>query len=480
MKFSNLNPARLLGTAALGASLLASGGCDQVAEACGFECPTEGIEQGNADITGLAAIDGFFQSVINFRNVSSGVAGDIQGELDGIRLAVGVTDAELESANGNLGAAISAKLQADFEASIEIQAQPPRCEVDARVTAEASVECQVEAGCDIDPGNVSVECMGQCTVEASVEGGCEAEAQLKCEVSGPTVSCMGECSGACSVEGELAADCSGECTGSCDLDASAGIDCAGACTGTCDGEDVDGAACEGTCTGSCELDASAGIQCNGTCNGSCAVSGMAALDCQGSCNGTCKADPGGATCEANAKASCELNAEASATCTGKCEGEFNPPMADCSAAASCDASAKADAEFNASCSPPSVEIVVTVGADLDVEAQARLDYIVGELRLRVPRLLASLKKGEVVIMAGLELGSDAAAAIEGSLEAIAEGDINVRAAFRLTCSEVGDQFRAVGGVIAASGEELNGSYCAGLSIGASLGGMSTMDASPCS
>jgi hypothetical protein len=456
---------RVLGAAALGGVLLASAGCEEAAKQCGIACPEDsegnayGVVEGNASISGFAPIDGFFQSVVNFNKVATGVAADIQTEVDGIAATVGLDPADLRG-TANVGAMVAAKLKADFNAELTVVAQPPKCEVDAKLTAEVSAQCQAKAGCDIDPGSASVTCEGKCTVEASAEGKCEANADLKCEVTGPKVACQGECSGSCTVTGSAAATCSGTCTGTC------GGMCEGTCSGACMGDTDTGAGCKGMCMGTCTG------SCSAMCNGSCELSGMAALDCKGECSGSCTATAPSGGCTGSAKATCELKAEAKAECTGKCEGEFTPPKADCDAAASCEASAKADAKFTASCTPPRLDIDFKLSAALNADAQARFDFVMADLRVRLPRLYASLKKGNLVTEAGTELVGDGQAAIESTVSALADGEVGVVAAFRIAQCVPGE-LKKVDDVISDAAATLKGSYCAGLSLGTGLG--SSMD-----
>ena len=188
-----------------------SSGCEEVKDVCDLDCPDTGVAEGNASISGFVAIDAFFQSVVNFKGVATGVAADIKAELDGIQTAFGVSAADLK-AQGNLGAAIKAK----FDASFEVDAQPAKCEIDASFSAQANVECQASANCEGTPPSATVECSGSCTVEASAEGKCDAMADVTCEVSGPQLTCMGECSGSCTVDLTVAAKCDGACNGTCD------------------------------------------------------------------------------------------------------------------------------------------------------------------------------------------------------------------------------------------------------------------------
>lgn len=410
----------------LGLGILSTSGCDEAAKQCGLECPAQGVAKGNAGISGYVAIDSFFRSVVNFKTVANGVAGDIKAELDGLQASFGITPAELTSA-GSLGAAISAKIEG--KVTLDIDAQPAKCEIDASVSASASVDCQVAAGCEIDPGMASVSCMGECTVEASASGECSADATLKCSASGPQVKCEGACNGSCTVDLAVAGSCEG------------------ACNGTCNGSTSNGASCEGMCQGKCEL------------------SGNAAASCTGTCNGSCEYTPPSGGCEAGAKVECEFMAKADAKCSGRCDGEFVPPSANCDASASCQASAKAEAKFQARCTPPSVDVKAefTGGAS----AQAEFENAIGDLRIRLPRLFASLKRADLVVDAGKQLGADGAAAIEGTLDAIGEGDLGVVASYRIV-NCVPNELKASASAITESGKKLSAQVTAAAGLTGSL------------
>jgi hypothetical protein len=429
MKRSMNRWTRILSVTALGASLLATASCDEDAldQVCDSRCADEGVEQGNASITGSAAVDSFFRSVINFKGVAVGVTADIQAELDGIQGSFGISNADLKTSNNNLAAAIKAKLDTTFKQKLVVKAQPAKCEVNASIAADVTAKCQVDAKCEVDPGEASFQCEGKCTVDASVEGKCDAEAEVVCEVSAPEFACMGSCEGTCTATLMAAASCSGTCDGTCS------------------------AACEGntaTASGQCKG------QCMGMCTGKCELTGMAAVDCKASCNGKCTYKPGMASCDARAKVSCELKAEAKAECSGKCEGEFEPPKADCDASASCEASAKAEAKFQAKCTPPSIDVKWVSTGTVTADVKAQFDFAMADLKVRLPRLTASLKKAELVFAAGGELGDSGADAVSGSLDALGDADVEASVKFRLlTCAP--RELKASAGVVSEASTELS-------------------------
>jgi hypothetical protein len=440
MKLSTKHLGGILGAAVFavgGVTLFGAQGCgDNPTEGlteCIPSCPTDGVAKGNFAITGDVAIDGFFKSVVNFKNVASGVAADIRAEIKGIQLDFGISDAELKAA-GNIGAALKAKLNA--KATLKVDAQPAKCEVDAQLSVQASAQCEANARCTVDPGKATVQCMGKCTAE--VEAGASCEGNLSCEASGPSIECKGSCEGSCTAQLDVAASCEGTCTGTCE--------------GTCAGDTDNGATCKG--------------QCDGMCKGSCELSGSASASCTGSCNGTCKGEPPMAGC--SGKLSCEAMLTAMAECKGSCEGEFEPPKVDCDASASCEASAKADAKFSAKCTPPSVKIDFSFAANVDAAAKAQLQFGIDNLKLRLPRLLAAIKKANLVVDAGGELTGAGKDAVKGTLEGLADGEISAVAAFRIgQCAP--SQLDASAAAITASGGELQAQISAAASVTKELG-----------
>lgn len=426
----------VLGASVLTIAALSTTSCEEetlknIAEQCGFACPDpgQGVAAGNASITGYAAIDGFFRAAINYEAVAAGVSAELDSELAGIQSLFGITNAEL-AASTTLGAAITAKLQSQYKATLVVKAQPAKCSVDAKIAASATAKCQAEANCQVTPGQASFNCMGTCTVDASVMGTCQADATLRCNVSGPEVTCMGECSGTCTVDLSVAGSCAGNCNG------------------TCNGSASNGAACNGMCQGTCELQ------------------GSAAASCTGKCNGSCEYTPPSGGCMANAKATCDLNAQASASCTGRCEGMFTPPKATCDASASCEASARAEARFQIVCTPPSVEVnLVAQGGGM---AQAQVDFLVAELKARLPRLAAAQARAKEASEAATELTAAGKVAVEGTASAVLEGDIDVITSARIA-NCLPSQLTEANGVVAAANSELKKRTDSATSVGAAIG-----------
>jgi hypothetical protein len=434
---------QVLGVTVLTVGLLSAASCDDGAleKVCpGLACSDEGVAEGNASVTGYFAIDTFFKSVLNFKGVATGVTADINAEMAGIQTDFGISDADLKASGGKLDAAIKAKLTGTFKQKLVIKAQPAKCEINAKFTAEASASCQAKADCDIDPGKASVKCEGTCTVEASAEAKCDVDAEVVCNVSAPDFMCNGSCEGTCTAELTAAASCTGNCVGEC--------------SGTCEGDTDTGAGCNGTCMGMCK--------------GKCQASGMAALDCKGSCNGSCSYKPGMASCDARAKVECELNAEAKAECSGRCEGEFEPPTAKCDASASCEASAKAEAKFQAKCTPPSIDIKWVSTGMVDAKVTAQFDYAMAQLKVRLPRLSAAIKKADLVVEAGKDLGGDGAAAVKGTLKGFTEGKVDFVAAYRIgKCAP--DELSASSKVISDASGDLNGAVSTAKGVASAVG-----------
>jgi hypothetical protein len=386
-------------------------GAAELAEQCGIdvECTGDGIAEGNASISGVASVDAFFQSVINFQARAGMVTSGIDAEIRAIGAAFNI--------EGDVAAGLQTKIDANLEGGLEIVAEPARCQVDAQASVQAAASCEGK----VDPGSVEVQCQGSCEVEASADVSCSAEADLKCTVTAPSVACEGECKGTCSVSGSAAANCSGTCNGACD--------------GTCSLMNGDG-----ECAGSCE----------GTCMGSCDVQLEASASCEGTCRGECTVTNPDAGCEGGIRAECEAQGNAMVMCEGRCSGEVTPP----SASVECQATAKAEASMNVECSPPRIAVHYQFAADVDAEARAEFEAGLRVLEARLPALLASVRKAEFMVGAGADLTSAAEGAVKGALGAI-EADGNFRILFGLRCA-VG-QLDEVGDALSGSTSRLNNS-----------------------
>lgn len=417
MTINNAKLGSVLGVTLLTITALSTTSCEDennpinaVAQQCGLTCPARGVAEGNASITGFAGIDQFFGSVVRFQRVGAEVTGSIDAEIKAIQGAFNITPAELTAAGaGGVNAAIKAKITAAVDAGFSVRYQPARCEIDAKAAFEAKAECEVAAGCNamVTPGSVNVECRGSCEVDASVMARCAANVKTTCTVRAPSFMCTGQCTGQCTVSGQAAASCQGTCNGQC--------------MGTCSVKNTDG-----SCAG----------QCDGTCMGSCTLAAEVTAQCNGSCSGECQYDPGAANCDASAEVRCEAAANASVMCQGSCDGEVVPPMvnASCNAEASCDASVKAEASLDVQCTPPSVDVAYRLKAAANAQLAADVRFGLNTLEARLPSLLASLRKAELVFKAGGSLLSDASGAITTSANTLVNADVDLVVKARVGCA----------------------------------------------
>jgi hypothetical protein len=377
----------------------------------------------------VASVDAFFGSVISFNAKAGNVSAGIEAQLAAIRGDFGI-DAKTE-----LGAGITAAIKANVEGDLTVDAEPAKCEVDAEATIQAQAKCDV----DVKPGMASVKCEGSCQVDASADVSCSADADLQCTVQAPSVECSGECSGSCEVMLDAAAECSGTCTGSC--------------SGNCSAYSDSGAT---QCAG----------QCDGMCMGSCKTELAASAECKGKCSGECKlTNPPKAMCEGAIKAECKAHANAMVECKGHCDGKFEPP----SAKADCQASAKADAKLNVECTPPRVAIKYSLKAGVDADVQAKFVAAVKNLEVRLPALLASIKKASLVAEAGEGLAADASGAVkgavDGAVDAAAEG--NLRVVMGLQCAA--KELPKVGDTLSDASDRLSGDLSDSAKVTGALG-----------
>jgi hypothetical protein len=407
MRFAN----RSLGLTLIAAGLLSAscgddggpglpsvpGPLKEAAEACGIDvdCEAGGLAEGNASISGIASVDAFFQSVLNFQGKADGVSAAINAELAAIRGDFGI------AADADLAAQLRAKIEANVDGGLTIEAEPARCAVDAQATLEAQARCDAE----FDPGSAMVKCEGSCEVEASAMVECSGSAELKCTINPPMGMCEGTCKGTCNAELTAAAACEGTCRGTC--------------SGSCSAYSDSGAT---QCAGKCD----------GMCEGSCEVELAAEAECSGECRGECTFTPPDGNCEGGIRAECEAEAGAMVDCQGRCDGNFEPPMAK----AECQASAKAEAKLNVECTPPRVVIDFELKADVDAEASAQFTAAVRNLEVRLPALLAAVKRAELVADAGAGLTADAGGAVEGAVNAArqAAGEGDLRVYFGIRCA----------------------------------------------
>jgi hypothetical protein len=391
---------------------------------CGLGCPVEGLAEGNASISGLASVDAFFAAVVGFDKAALEVKAGVDAELRALAVSL---ELEAGASAADIRAALAAKFEGAIEGGLKVKYAPPRCTVDAKVAIDASAKCDAE----IDPGMVSVECKGTCTVDASASASCDASAKVMCKGTAPELKCSGTCSGTCKLEGDL--QCNGTCNGGCDGDCTVrGAD------GQCAGE------CVGQCTGSCELKAGAA--------------------CEGECQGSCEYEAPDGGCEAGAEVRCQAAADASASCDGSCDGEVVPPKA----RAECEASVEAEAKLQAQCTPPSLEILWQwkEGFDGEVE-QAQFKAWVEGFRLRYAGLLAASARAKLVLEAGAGLG-DAAVGLVSSVQADFAGDLSLRTSVGIVCAVA--ELESLGSLLQSGTGALSGSVSAVGEISAALAG----------
>lgn len=411
---------------ALGAFLAAVTACpadtDLLPSSC-FGCPTEGVAAGNASISGVASVDSFFAAVISFGKAAVEIRAGVDAELRAIAVSLeldaGASAAEIRTALG-------LKFESAIEGGLKVSYAPPRCTVDAQVAVDAAAKCDAE----FDAGMATVECKGTCTVDASASASCDASATVMCKGTAPELACDGTCTGTCELMGSMTCEgtCSGECLGTCTV---TGAD------GTCAGE------CMGQCLGNCELKAGAA--------------------CEGRCQGSCEYEPAGGSCEAGAEVRCEASAEASARCDGSCDGEVVPPKAK----AECEASVEAEAKLRAECTPPTLEIRWQWQASFsDPQAQAEFKAWVEGFRGRYAGLLTHTARAELVIKAGVGLGSAALGLVEGLSADIESWE--GREAIGIGCA-IGE-LETVAGVIQSGSAALTGSVAAAGEVSAALTG----------
>ena len=400
-----------------------------IAAQCGLECAAEGIAEGNASISGVASIDGFFGAVTNFSGKATLIADGIDGELAAIAASVGMDG----GAGADFSGEFQAKLQAKFglEGDISVAYQEPKCEVSAKATIEATAKCDAS----IEPGSVKAECSGSCEVEASASASCSGDAEMKCTGTAPSLKCEGTCSGECQLD--VAASCEGTCNGTCN----------GNCTvenanGECEGQ------CDGECQGSCELEAGG--------------------SCSGSCKGSCEYTPPSGSCEAGAKVECEASASGKVECEGSCSGEVTPPKA----SAECEASAKADASVNVECTPPSVEVVysLTATGDVQADAQAKAEFEawLSGFKAHIGAIAALQARADAVLAAGMELKGAATGAVKGAVDAKMEGDLSLKESVGLACALT--ELGKVPGVLTEAAGRLEGSVSGVVSLTGAVGG----------
>jgi hypothetical protein len=353
-------------------------GIDDLAKQCKLECPERGIAEGNASISGVTSVDTFFQAVLDYQAKADNVSSSIEAQLTAIR-----GDFALD-ANQDISAALMAKIDANAEGGMRVDAEPARCTIDTDATIRAQAHCDAS----VKPGKVSCGCRGKCHVAASAKVECGAQAQLECTSNAALVSCEGKCQGRCIAQLDAAAACDGICRGSC----------SGKCAAyarNLKGEMECAGECDAQCTGRCESKLAAQAQCNGMCDGECTV---------------VRPD---ASCEGGIRAQCTAMNDAMLDCRGRCEGEIEPPKAK----TECEASAKAEAKLNVQCTPPRLAVKYKLKSSLDAMASAQFVNAASNLEVRLPALFAAIQQANSVTQAQAELIGDGNAAVKGAVNA---------------------------------------------------------------
>lgn len=414
-------------------------GCDDgplgdLAEQCGLACPAdgEGIVAGNASISGVASVDAFFGAVVNVNTAAANMEASLRAELELMAGELGFSAEGMATADllAEVQTQLQAEISANVEGSIELKYEGPKCQASLEVAAEATAKCEGM----VDAGEVNVSCEGSCQIDASAQADCKAEGTLKCSGTAPNLACEGSCTGSCKLE--AAASCEGTCNGQC--------------MGTCSAENGDG-----SCSGSCD----------GMCQGTCEL--KAGGSCSGSCEGSCEWEPGGAECEGGASASCEVSADANVECSGSCEGNVEPP----SVSAECEASVKAEAKASMECTPPSLDISFQFKAGLDASAQAEFRAKIKSQVNHFAKIAAIADpvngKAKFVGDAAADLIAAAGTAVKGSIEAAADGNVDIATGFGLVCAL--GELDAVAGVLADAEGSVSLSIDAFVGIGGALG-----------
>lgn len=416
----------VLGAVALPAM---TSGCEDsplgdLAAQCGLVCPEAGVLEGNASISGLANIDAFFGAVVDFTAAANTVNANVRAELDALAASVGL---QAGAPAAEIAGAMKAKIDAAASGGVKVRAQEPKCQASVEVTAKAAASCDAK----VDPGSVEVKCEGSCTIDASAQADCSAKGTLTCKGQAPNLQCSGTCSGNCTLE--ASAECSGTCRG--------------VCSGECSVKDVNG-----NCAG----------ECKGTCKGTCEL--KAGGECKGKCEGECEYTPPSGTCEATAEAKCEASADANIKCKGGCDGQVKPPEV----SAECKAAVEAKANASVECTPPSLDISFQFKAGVNGDAQAEFKAWIENVKLRYAAMLAAAAKAEILVELGANIATQGVAAVQGAAEAIASGDVDLKASIGVGCAL--DELPNVSTTIQGSVSGLEGSLSAIGEITTSLGG----------
>jgi hypothetical protein len=427
-----LNPVRIVGLACFGlmagmsTSMLY--GCDPVGEGgvpgCDLSCPTAGILEGNAAITGVAEVDAFFGAVVDLSASAKVVSGTLDAEIDAIGLSLGLpSGSDLPTIRG----AVEQKFMTATEGGVTFEFKPPRCETSVDVALAAAAECDAT----VQPGTATAACEGSCEVEGGATASCTGDATLTC--TGSRLDCTaGSCTGDCELAtpGVCEGTCRGTCAGDCAVTDAQG-NCAGACT-------------NGMCTGTCELEA--GGSCSGNCQGWCTIE-----------NAT--------SCDATATARCEAGASGSVECDGRCQGEVTPPMVK----TECQATVEAKADASVECFPPDIEVTWnwSVAYANDPALQSEFKAWLRGFKGHVGMMAGSGAKADILIEALADLGGERGLeAVTASGDTLANGDVVV--SFKLLNCGL-RELDNVAGVLNTAATDLGGSLSASVEVFSAAG-----------
>jgi hypothetical protein len=374
-------------------------------EVCNFKCGK--LSEGEVTISGSPQVDGFFKALYNLDLATASIEDQFKADVHAIAEAYGVDKAKVDAAFINkVAAAVNAEYQAKLVGGKpQTIYQPAVCEASLDVAVQASAECKVEGGCQVD-----VECKG-------------GEFTMTCEGQ-----CSGSCKGTCSVpvcEIELSAEakCSAECHGRCEATVTG--QCQGTCRGTCSGQCTayDGVGkcmgqCSGECSGTCDVNVEG--TCGGVCRGRCVARGSAAANCQGTlgCEGSCQGE-----------------------CSGRCEGRIDAPRcstdAKCDVEARCEAQASAQASASLECRPSKLDILYQFKPEVTAKGQAEFFAKLAVLEEHMGSISLGYAQLGIFITGDDKLGikpfiPSLLAEIQKVAEAAAKGEIKVNSV-RLPC-----------------------------------------------
>jgi hypothetical protein len=363
---------------------------NSLARQCGIDvaCQGAGLREGNAAISGVQSIDSYFASVLRFETEADRLSSALDAEVDAIGVAIGV--------EGDVAAALRARIDASVEGGLRVRAGTPSCEVDSDVVLYAGVQCEGE-----DTGG-QVACGGRCELPLGGELECDGTGELFCTFFASAIPCEGECTGTCANAGSAPSACTGVCRGDCSGDCSLYSDAAATqCAGHCDG----------MCTGSCEVEL------------------VEAGSCDGACSGTCTVPSVDGRCDGASTAFCEAAPTAAVTCAGRCDGELVARRA----RRECDVAAEAQGRMSMQCTAPRVAIEYQLKSGLDAEASAQFKFEMQMLQRRLPILLMTVARAEQTLSAGAELVAHASSTLHEAMTN-AGGTPDLRITFGLVCA----------------------------------------------